>query len=432
MTSKPRRRAATTRLEPGEHSIDRNTPTERVLKGQQVIVLDWSIRLLSGRLLENKRTQGRTATEVRRKAKATAKRLLASEGGGSQWTPTDPIERYLDEVSSQEILNARLRPDSRRKYQRLLKLLREQLAGHAIATAEVPDVLVTAIQRIAAEHGHETGRQAQHFHAKYVAQPLRRHRLLTHDPIEGMSLNLRIHAPQLTGPKRGGVALSEAEQERVLVYLLELDPGEGIPQKQRGRWSYETRRAKQQCAIDLTLLQIGTGLRLKEALALRWTDVFYDEDGVMRVNVSKDVAKTGIARQPAVLDSRVQTRLEERRARARRDDEFVVGAPSDPLKQWGKTGNGGASQILAELYMKVAKKARAVHMDFQRTHLWRTTLNMRLKEAGVSQADRAAQFGHDVETNETSYTDKTDIRAVTAAYRERHNTDLKSTGKATV
>jgi hypothetical protein len=82
--------------------------------------------------------------------------------------------------------------------------------------------------------------------------------------------------------------------------------------------------------------------------------------------------------------------------------------------------------------MKVAKKVRAVHMDFQRTDPWRTTLNMRLKEAGVSQADRAAQFGHDVETNETSYTDKTDIRALTAAYRQRHNIDLKSTGKATV
>lgn len=427
-----RRRAATTRLEPGEHSIDRNNPTPRLLKGREVVVLDWSIRLLSGRLLEGKRTQGRTATEVRRKAKVTAKRLLASEGGGSQWKPTDPIERYLDEVSSQEILNTRLRPDSIRKYQRLLKILREQLLGHSIVTAEVPDVLIAAIQRIAAEHGHETARQTQHFHAKYIAQPLRRHRLLTHDPIEGMSLNLRAHAPQLTGPKRGGVALTIAEQERVIVYLLELDPGEGIPQKQRGRWSYETRRAKQLCAIDLTLLQIGTGLRLKEALALRWTDIFYDENGLMRVRVSKDVAKTGIARGPAVLDVRVQQRLEARHARARSDDEFIIGAPADSRKQWGKTGNGGASQILAELYVKVAKKARAVHMDFQRTHLWRTTLNMRLKEAGVPQSDRAAQFGHDVETNENSYTDNTDIRAVAAAYRERHNTDLKSTGKTTV
>ncbi|QNE18079.1 site-specific integrase [Kribbella qitaiheensis] len=427
-----RRRAATTRLEPGEHSIDRNTPTPRILKGREVVVLDWSIRLLSGRLLEDKRTQGRTVTEVRRKAKVTAKRLLDSEGGGSQWKATDSIERYLDEVASQEILNASLRPDTRRQYQRLLKLLRAQLAGHSIATAEVPDVLVTAIQRIAAENGHEAGRQAQHFHGKYVAQPLRRHKLLTQDPIEGMSLNLRVHAPELTGPKRGGVALTAAEQERVLVSLLELDPGEGVPQRQRGRWSYETRKTKQLCAIDLTILQIGTGLRLKEALSLRWADVFYDEDGVMRIKVSKDVSKTGIARESAVLDSRVQKRLEARWARARSDEEFVIGAPADPTKQWGKTGNGGASQILAELYKKVAKQARAVHMDFQRTHLWRTTLNRRLKEAGVSQADRAAQFGHDVETNEASYTDNTDIRAVAAAYRQRHNPDLKSTGKATV
>lgn len=309
--------------------------------------------------------------------------------------------------------------------------MREQLAGHSIATAEVPDVLITAIQRIAAKHGYETGRQAQHFHGRYISQPLRRHKLLTNNPIEGMNLNLRKHAPSPTGSKRGGVALSEAEQERVLVYLLELDPGEGIPQKQRGRWSYETRRAKQLCAIDLTLLQIGTGLRLKEALALQWSDVFYDVDGVMRVSVSSDVAKTRIARQPAVLDGRVQKRLEERRRHVQSDEQFVIGAPSDPLRRWGKTGNGGASQILADLYMKVAKEANAPHMDFQRTHLWRTTLNKRLEEAGVSQDDRAAQFGHDVVTNEVFYTDNTDIGALTTAYRLRHNADLESTVKAT-
>lgn len=431
MTGKPRRRAATTRLESGEHSIDRNTPTERVLKGRKVVVLDWSIRLHSGRLIADKRTQGRTAAEVRRKAKAAAKRLLASEGSSGQWKPTDPIERYLDDVSAQEIQNADLRDDSVRKYYQLLKLMREQLAGHSIATAEVPDVLITAIQRIAAEHGYETGRQAQHFHGRYICQPLRRHKLLTNNPIAGMNLNLRKHAPPPTGSKRGGVALSEAEQERVLAYLLELDPGEGIPQKQRGRWSYETRRAKQLCAIDLTLLQIGTGLRLKEALALQWSDVFYDEDGVMRVSVSSDVAKTRIARQPAVLDGRVQKRLDERRRHVQRDEQFVIGAPSDPLKRWGKTGNGGASQMLADLYMKVAKEADAPHMDFQRTHLWRTTLNKRLEEAGVSQDDRAAQFGHDVVTNEVFYTDNTDIRALATAYRLRHNADLESTVKAT-
>ncbi len=343
---------------PGEHSIDRNTPTSRLLKGREVIVLDWSIRRLSGRLIEDKRTQGRTATEVRRKAKATAQRLLASESGGSPWKATDRIERYLDEVSAQEVLDAPLRPDTRLEYQRLLKHLREQLAGHSIATAEVPDVLVTAIQCIAAEHGHETARQTQHFHAKYVAQPLRRHRLLDHDPIEGMSLDLRAHAPELTGPKRGGVAQSEAEQER---------------------------------------------LRLKEALAVRWTDIFYDQDGVMRVRISKDVSKTAIARQPAVLDRRVQARLEERRERARSDEEFVIGAPSNPsnpLKQWGTTGNGGASPVLATLSMKVAKKARAVHMDFQRTHLRRTTLNMRLKEAGAPR--RTAPLSSDMMSRRTS------------------------------
>ena len=78
------------------------------------------------------------------------------------------------------------------------------------------------------------------------------------------------------------------------------------------------------------------------------------------------------------------------------------------------------SAILAALYMRVAKEVDVPHMDFQRTHLWRTTLNKRLEEAGVQQSDRAAQLGHDEQTNERSYTDRTDTSALVSAYRGRH------------
>lgn len=86
-----RRRAVTTRLEPGEHSIDRNTPTERVLSGRTVVALDWSLRLPNGRLLAGRRIQGRAAVEVRRKARAKSTELLSSDGQRSRFNAATPL-----------------------------------------------------------------------------------------------------------------------------------------------------------------------------------------------------------------------------------------------------------------------------------------------------------------------------------------------------
>lgn len=72
-----RRKASSTALAPGEDSISRNTVTPRVINGQTTLVLDWSIRLYDGRLVE-KRTQGPTTLEVRRRAKAKAAALLGT------------------------------------------------------------------------------------------------------------------------------------------------------------------------------------------------------------------------------------------------------------------------------------------------------------------------------------------------------------------
>lgn len=416
-----RRKAATTRLENGEHSIDRNTPTTRILKGREVVVLDWSVRLHNGQLISGKRTQGLTAAGVRRRAKTTAAELLGRDGHRSPWKATTPIEKYLDEVSAEEVEQAGLREASSRQYRRVLALLRKQLAGHSIASAWHYDVLVDALHAIAAENGAEAARQSRSVIGKYVGQPLKRHRLVNANPLTGASLDFSRHAPQPDPArlKRGGRALTADEQERVVSRLLALDPDEGVAGNARGRWGYEVRVAKRRNTIDLTLFQAGTGLRISEALQITSNLLELDDAGVMHVNVTAEIAKTGVARRSPVADPRITEHLLDRLATLAAG-EYFIGAPSDPTKRWPTSGNGGATGPVAELYKRLAGDLSIPLLEHARSHLWRTTLSSRYEEAGIPREHYAAILGHDEQTNARSYTDRTDTSALVEAYRSRH------------
>ncbi len=87
--------------------------------------------------------------------------------------------------------------------------------------------------------------------------------------------------------------------------------------------------AKQAATIDLTLFQAGTGLRISEALQIQ-KDLVAVVDGQMFINVTKEIAKTGVARQVPVFDARIQARLEVLLSKA---GAYLIGAPADPDKQ---------------------------------------------------------------------------------------------------
>jgi integrase len=413
------RRAATTRLEPGEHSIDRNTPTQRRRNGQMVWVLDWSVRLHDSRLIKDKRTQGSTPTEVKRKAKKQAAELL-KRGGASRWKGSDSMTRYLEEVAAKEIDGSGKAPASIRQYKRALKQLTRELSGHSTNSAMHYDVLVAALDRIAATNGAESARQARTVLGKYVSQPMRRHRLIDRNPLEGAHLDLKRHAPASDKPKRGGQALRPAEQERAVSWLLKLDPAKGVERPKRGRWSLEHRVQKRRSAVLLTLLQAGTGLRIGEALALQCWMLAPGEDKVLRIVMNGAMTKTTIGRGVPVMDPRIEARIMQRLSEAESPEEYLIPAPASPLKQWSAPGNGGATQQVAELYKQMAVELDVPLMQHARSHLWRTTLRSRLLEAGVDSEDAAAILGHDESTAERSYTDRTDTTALVAAYRRLH------------
>lgn len=308
-----------------------------------------------------------------------------------------------------------------RQYRRLLRLLRKQLAGHSISSAWHFDVLVGALNAIAAENGAEAARQSRSVIGKYIGQPLKRHRLVDRNPLAEASLDFSRYAPEAdpTVPKRGGRALSADEQDRVVAHLLSLDPAEGVAVKARGRWGYEVRMAKRRNAIDLTLLQASSGLRISEALQITSELLEVDDAGVMHVNVTPEIAKTGVARRAPVADPRITEHLLRRLAKMSAG-EYFISAPADATKRWPTSGSSGATSPVADLYKQLAADLGISLLEHSRSHVWRTTLSSRYEEAGVPREHYAAILGHDEQTNARSYTDRTDTTALVEAYRSRH------------
>jgi integrase len=406
-------RASTSRLEPGQHTIDAAEAKPFSQRGRQVFRIGWSVRLHDGRLIKDQRTTGTSKAQAKRRAREKAKQLL-TQGGPSRWKASDPIEKYLDQVVAKVVDESGHRENTLRQYRRVLRLYQAGLKGHSIASAMAYDVLADLLVAISGVNGAESARQARTVHSKYVVQSMRRHRLINHDPIGGAKLDLKRHAPARTGPRRGGQALDAGEQERVIAYLLDLDPESRVADGNRGRGGRAAKVKKQKNTIDLTLFQAGTGLRISEALQITKDLIELDADGQMYVNITAKIAKTGISRRAPVLDPRIQAHLE---VLLQQPGCYLIGAPADPNKQWTRTGNGGATGQIAALYVEMATKLSIPLLEHQRSHMWRTTLNKRLEEAGVSQRDRAAILGHDEATNEASYTANSDTAAAVAAYR---------------
>ncbi|WP_218221872.1 tyrosine-type recombinase/integrase [Nesterenkonia sp. Act20] len=407
-----RMRAATTRLDPGQHSIDRVQPRSK----DGVWLLDWSLRLPDGRLV-TKRTQGSSKGEVRRRARQTSSEFLSS--ANSTWKTTDSLVDYIAAVSKPAIDNARLRESSQKRYSLVLKQLvgdcqahrhRESLRGHSIASGTTFRTMENALREIAELHGPETAHQARSVLSKYVVAQLKRDNLVSADPIKGESLDLGPKQP----PQRGGKSLSREEYNRVVDHLLSIDPSEGIENPKRGRWKLEDRVAKRRNAIDLTLLQAATGLRIGEATSITWRDVEIADNGAMQVEVTAAISKTHRGRHVPVLDGRVAARILERRNSSQHQDERVIGSPADPAGAWD---GRNCTAAVADLYLLLAEQLDIPLLKTARSHVWRATLNSLLLDS-VPEVVRTAFFGHNAATSRAHYTDLSDTSGMRAAARQ--------------
>lgn len=414
-------RAATTRLAPGHHSIDRATP-RRSADGE-AWVIDWSVRLLDGRLLR-KRSQGPSKGAARGVARRTAQRLLTTSAD-STWGPGDQITHYIERETIPRIESAKLAPNSVARYLTVARLLAgqcqddrhdhgETLRGYSILDAARTKRLTAVLQDIARTHGPETAHQSRSVLSRYVLDPLADHEeVIAANPLRGRQIDLRAEHRGNGGARDTETSLTKEQYWQIVDYLLTrgtdapADPDRPKP-KHAARNSRHS-PAKWATARDLILLQAGTGLRATEATTLRWDEV--EDDGTtLIVPVSVERSKTRAPRRAAVVNE-VAAHLRKRREE-RPDDLYVISAPADGSKVWEPRARDKAT---AALYVEMADVLGIdlLRRDF-RGHGWRTTLNS-LTADSVPVEVRAALLGHTEAVNRQHYLDLSDLTAVARA-----------------
>jgi len=403
-------RAATTRLEPGQHSIDRAKPFPH----GDGWALRWRLRLPGGRLLD-KTTKAPTKGEVRARARRTADSLLKAPGNAN-WTHTSPVLAYMEDVTLPAIRADRLAEATTRRYELAYRLLRGEcrqkhkhlhsLAGLSIHDAMRPRNLTRCLEEIGELHGAKNVKHAKTVAKKYLAGPLRVDELLEVNPLADLDVDLsRAKRPAVS---RGGHALTLEEYQRVIEYLLVADP-ENVPQPKRGRWSHDTQILQRAQVIDVVLAQANTGLRTSELATRPVAECTVDKDGTFIFWLPDTAVKTRRGRPVPVLDPRVSARLAARLKTAKGDQLFP--APSDPSKAWDPRTR---DRKIAALYQEMATDLKIDLFEFERGHLWRTTLNTLLYDR-LPEATRTRLLGHSPAVNRRFYTAVTDTKSVVEA-----------------
>ena len=399
--------AAKSRLAEGEHSIDR--ANVRVVGDKKL--LDWRIRLHGDAEPVAKRTQmskGSSNAEVKAKAKATAEEMLRTGGKKADWRPTSSLGEFAREVVTADIDKAGVAARTKDQYRGALRLLIGDCDRHAhthalgrrtIAAAVKYDVLEDCLLEIAELHGAEIARQSRTVLSGYVLKGLKRRNLIQGNPIRGERLDLKTNARPHDG-RTGGVALSEADYRRVVEHLLAIDPAVGVEKPKRGRWTLADRIAQRRNAIDLTLLQAATGLRVNEARQV-WRDLMLDDADGLRVNVVKEITKGGTPRVAYVLNEDIAVRVRERLSQPGVGSDPLVGSPYAESAVWDLSN---LTSVNRSLYLELAEDLKIAAFEKERSHIWRATLNTLLKGT-VPDVMLEAQFGHTADVNRSHYTD---------------------------
>lgn len=395
-------------LPSGSNTIDSVTPV-RLPNGKYRI--QWKLRLHDGRLIARD-TTGSTKGEARARAHAKAAELLAQGGTAGTWKGTSRATEYLEKVSKPIIEDSsRLSKNSKARYKTVLGYLTEAFEGYTIAAVSRRRTIEELIKGVAAEHGSESGRHAKGVASRYFFDELLKDDVIEYNPLAGARIDLG-NVKKRARPA-GGRALTGDEYDRVLAYLLALDPAEGVQAPKRGSRTLADRIAVRRCCVDLTLLQMATGLRVSEARTLRWDDIIVDDEGRAGCVIRAENAKTHKERVAALLEPSVLTHLQARREAV--GGTYVVGAPLNPDAEWDRAN---AQHALKDLYSELARECEVPMLSEYRTHVWRTTLNTLYRD-DVDALLRARTLGHTVEVNAARYSDLSDLASLHEAARAR-------------
>lgn len=396
----------------GENSIDRARIT-REENGS--LSMQWFVRLPNGRLVR-RTTRGKCSKgELRRRAHIKADELIALSGQSGAWKGSSSMSDYImrEAIPGVEAAgDSVLRPRTKKSYLRVLSLVADALKGFRIADAVRPRALEEALASIALSSGTATARQCAKTMSKYVLEPLVRDEVITHNPLKSFKPRLPEHRG--TSKAAGGQALAPDEREKVIGYLLSIDPTDVEPPK-RGRYTVKDRRSLRRSVVEITLLQAATGLRISEARLLTRGNMG-EEGGVLSVTVTAEVSKTHRGRTIPVTDARIAERMRRRMEEAGGGAEALLfPAPASPGNVWDLAN---AEHALKKLYRELADELDIPLLHKVSTHVWRATLNTEWMQKGVPEVIRSAYFGHSPEVNRSYYTDTTNVSVLVDMLRQ--------------
>ncbi len=382
------------KLQPGEDTIKSVTPR----KTETGYELRWRIRDLEGRLYA-KRTQARTVGEARRRAFEKAEQIKRATSETTVWTPADSITDFIDREVEPAIKEKRLSKASRARYLEVMAHYRRYTQGKSISAATSASSLIRTLKAISKEIGPETARQTRSVVSNYLFGQLIVHQLTSSNPIRGMSFDFL-----KSENSEDKYYPTQAEWQVFLDYVLTDDPDSPMPGKENVPQAHK-REAKARHAriIQLTELQLATGLRASETRQITWADITQDDHGIVWVTVRPEISKTKVGRTIPVLVPEVGKRL---LARKGEDEELVIPQPNSG-KPWDKAG---VHKAVRDYYEGVASTSEDLaFLKKIRSHAWRGALNT--ITAPLLRPDiRAAYFGHTEKVNARAYTDHVNVR----------------------
>lgn len=361
------------------------------------------MRDFEGRLYA-KRTQARTVGEARRRAFEKAEQIKRATSEATAWTPADSITDFIDREVEPAIKEKRLSKASRARYLEVMAHYRRYTQGKSISAATSASSLIRTLKTISKEIGPETARQTRSVVSNYLFGQLIVHQLTPSNPIRGMSFDFL-----KSENSEGKYYPTQAEWQAFLDYVLTDDPDSPMPGKENVPQAHK-REAKARHAriIQLTELQLATGLRASEVRQITWADVTQDDHGVVWVTVRPEISKTKVGRTIPVLVPEVGKRL---LARKGKDEELVIPQPNSG-KPWDKAG---VHKAVRDYYEGVAGTSEDLaFLKKIRSHAWRGALNT-ITAPHLRPDIRAAYFGHTEKVNARAYTDHVNVRPMMKA-----------------
>lgn len=314
--------AKTATHKPGDNSIDE---VEAVKNSSGGYSIQWKWWPYDGSKARKFTHSGRTKGAALGKARDKLAELEAGTGGG-RWTKSRSVSDYVEHVVKPSIeASTKLSEDSKTLYKRSLVLIEDQ-APRTLADLTQFRRAEAVITTIAAEHGKASGKTARNVLNRWIFGQMRRDGIIEQSPLAGMEIDLG--DVKTTKKPANDVALSAKDYDRLLDHLLSVDV-DVIELPKRSR---EAAREKIRTAIDITLLQMTTGLRLGSARQVEPHEVVDNTSG--GVNIFVPAEKLKGRKRPitfTVLDDRVGERMKTLRKNTPAGS-FVFGGPADRTK----------------------------------------------------------------------------------------------------